>query len=345
MNVGYLTSGQYHNYLVHFFQTREISPSSTGGASTQSNNKMGSVYFPSPVSLKPSERRVIALLDDTTRYNIAKVQQQRGELHILTSRCAAMSRVEVMRFESEPEAKAVRSALVHATEYDVLAQSSTMLDFVRILNGIFTLDAAAAGNRMVLVRLSQHQPDPQREVFVAQADVPETATTGDVRQQQQRIDALLTERARTQETHLSELVNMRTALEAANHRAQDCDRALRSFQEKARRTEESLRAEIARLERIQTVPKNYLEQQQHRATMSMAPPQSQPLPFESKFDELMRQRSARRQQDAQSSLILPAAAAFCSVSSPCQYQYPSGAVSSPPVNALKSPATKPTHLI
>eukprot|EP00759_Apiculatamorpha_spiralis_P031631 PhF_6_TR3351/c0_g1_i1/m.4748 len=231
MNVGYLTSSQYYGMLVHFFQTKESVSNIVQGF--EANGSATDV---------PSQKRILGLVDNT--HDVSKI----NDLSVLTNRCVMMSRIEVLKFEKDVDYRTIRTALNVATEYDVLAQGATLLDFVRVVGAIFSLNSR--GPKMVLVSLSQYQPQLSREVYVVPAVAPVAPTAHDVAVLRDRVDSLLEDRTTSKQQHMAEMVSLHTQLEAQRRKTEDLEKLLSVTKHSSQKLEEDLKKEIFRLESL-----------------------------------------------------------------------------------------------
>eukprot|EP01063_Lacrimia_lanifica_P034527 TRINITY_DN6404_c0_g1_i1.p1 TRINITY_DN6404_c0_g1~~TRINITY_DN6404_c0_g1_i1.p1 ORF type:complete len:481 (+),score=144.92 TRINITY_DN6404_c0_g1_i1:70-1443(+) len=118
VKVSYLTSSQYGGVVLHFFQTVEAVA-----------QRIDNVH---------RQRRTFALVDPS---------DYSSDVHSGVTRCVAVSKIEQVSLPSD-QVKVLHGPF---TEFDVLCQGSSMLDFIRTIGALYS--PHVPGNKMILLRL------------------------------------------------------------------------------------------------------------------------------------------------------------------------------------------------
>eukprot|EP00754_Rhynchopus_humris_P003579 Rhum_TRINITY_DN11885_c1_g1::Rhum_TRINITY_DN11885_c1_g1_i1::g.47600::m.47600 len=123
VKVSYLVSSQFAGAVVHFFQTVESAQQGIDNVHRQ--------------------RRTFGLVD---QYDYS------ADIHTGVTRCVMVSKIEEVSLPSRD----MRVLLGPFTEFDVLCQGSSMLDFIRTVGALYS--PHAPGNPMILLQLEdKHQ--------------------------------------------------------------------------------------------------------------------------------------------------------------------------------------------
>eukprot|EP01062_Namystynia_karyoxenos_P005935 TRINITY_DN12062_c1_g5_i1.p1 TRINITY_DN12062_c1_g5~~TRINITY_DN12062_c1_g5_i1.p1 ORF type:complete len:412 (+),score=122.70 TRINITY_DN12062_c1_g5_i1:87-1322(+) len=124
--VSYLTSSQYYGAVLHFFQTVE-----------NAAMRIDNVH---------KQKRIFAIVD---------LDDNGGDLHRGVARCVSISKFQEVTLPEDE----LRVLLGPFTEFDVICQGSSMLDFIRTIGALYS--PQAQGNQMALLRLDEG-PQQQR---------------------------------------------------------------------------------------------------------------------------------------------------------------------------------------
>ncbi|KAJ9461731.1 hypothetical protein DIPPA_19470 [Diplonema papillatum] len=122
VKVSYLTSSQFNSTVIHFFQTVDNLARSIDNVHRQ--------------------RRTFAIADD---------RDYSSDIHVGVTRCVMISKIEEVSLSED----AMRALLGPFTEFDVLCQGSSLLDFIRTVGALYS--PHAPGAKLVLLALDDAQ--------------------------------------------------------------------------------------------------------------------------------------------------------------------------------------------
>eukprot|EP01059_Diplonema_ambulator_P020393 TRINITY_DN34170_c0_g1_i1.p1 TRINITY_DN34170_c0_g1~~TRINITY_DN34170_c0_g1_i1.p1 ORF type:complete len:407 (+),score=93.29 TRINITY_DN34170_c0_g1_i1:47-1222(+) len=137
VKVSYLTSSQYNGLVMHYFQTVESVA-----------QRIDNVH---------RQRRTFAIVDP---------HDYSSDIHLGVTRCVMVSKIEEITLPTSE----MKVLLGPFTEFDVLCQGSSMLDFIRTIGALYSPNAP--GNKMILLQLQEGQQQ--------QKSVRCTLYTGDI---------------------------------------------------------------------------------------------------------------------------------------------------------------------
>eukprot|EP00756_Hemistasia_phaeocysticola_P054695 Hpha_TRINITY_DN30607_c0_g1::TRINITY_DN30607_c0_g1_i1::g.18268::m.18268 len=131
VRVSYLTSSQYRGKVLHFFQTAE-----TGAMRIDNVHR---------------QKRIFALVE---------VGEFGADLHGGVARCVGVSKIEEITLTPSE----MKTLLGPFTEFDVICQGSSMLDFIRTIGALYC--PSVAGNQMTLLEIDPSAPSAHRHTTV-----------------------------------------------------------------------------------------------------------------------------------------------------------------------------------